>query len=144
MTRSFTDETDVDELLDSAQKVIFAISENKLRPAFYPVKDILKDTIRNIEKLYEKKEHVTGVPTGFIDLDDMTAGFQKGDLIIVAGRPSMGKTAFALNLGQHASMHADQKSGVAIFSLEMSKEQLVTRLLCSESRSMPAACGPAI
>ena len=134
VTQSFTDETDVDELLDNAQKAIFAISENKLRPAFFPVKDILKDTIRNIEKLYEKKEHVTGVPTGFIDLDGMTAGFQKGDLIIVAGRPSMGKTAFALNLGQHAAMHADQKRGVAIFSLEMSKEQLVTRLLCSESK----------
>lgn len=134
VTQSFSDETNVDELLDSAQKAIFAISENKLRPAFFPVKDILKDTIRNIEKLYEKKEHVTGVPTGFIDLDGMTAGFQKGDLIIVAGRPSMGKTAFALNLGQHAAMHADQKRGVAIFSLEMSKEQLVTRLLCSESK----------
>jgi len=134
VTRSFSDVTDVDELLDNAQKVIFEISENKLRPAFFPVKDILKDTIRNIEKLYEKKEHVTGVPTGFLDLDGMTAGFQKGDLIIVAGRPSMGKTAFALNLGQHAAMHADQKRGVAIFSLEMSKEQLVTRLLCSESK----------
>ena len=134
VTKSFSDETDVDELLDHAQKTIFAISENKLRPAFYPVKDILKDTIRNIEKLYEKKEHVTGVPTGFVDLDGMTAGFQKGDLIIVAGRPSMGKTAFALNLGQFAAMHADQKRGVAIFSLEMSKEQLVTRLLCSESK----------
>ena len=134
VTQSFTDETEVDELLDNAQKAIFEISENKLRPAFFPVKDILKDTIRNIEMLYEKKEHVTGVPTGFIDLDDMTAGFQKGDLIIVAGRPSMGKTAFALNIAQHAAMHADQKRGVAIFSLEMSKEQLVTRLLCSESK----------
>ncbi len=134
VTRSFSDESDIDELLDNAQKAIFAISENKLRPAFFPVKDIVKDAIRSIEKLYEKKEHVTGVPTGFLDLDGMTAGFQKGDLIIVAGRPSMGKTAFALNLGQHAAMHSDKKTGVAIFSLEMSKEQLVTRLLCSEAR----------
>src|SRR5512138_567151 len=128
VTQSFDEQSNVDELLDRAQKVIFEISENKLRPAFFPVKDILKDTIRSIERLYEKKEHVTGVPTGFIDLDGMTAGFQKGDLVIVAGRPSMGKTAFALNLGQNASIHTEQKTAVAIFSLEMSKEQLVTRL----------------
>jgi len=134
VTKSFDEQSNVDELLDHAQKTIFEISENKLKPAFFPVKDILKDTIRNIEKLYEKKDHVTGVPTGFLDLDGMTAGFQKGDLIIVAGRPSMGKTAFALNLGQNASIHSDQKTAVAIFSLEMSKEQLVTRLLCSESK----------
>ena len=134
VTQSFDEQSSVDELLDRAQKVIFEISENKLRPAFFPVKDILKDTIRSIERLYEKKEHVTGVPTGFLDLDGMTAGFQRGDLIIVAGRPSMGKTAFALNLAQNASMHAEPRSAVAIFSLEMSKEQLVTRLLCSESR----------
>src|SRR5512138_1721182 len=128
VTKSFDEQSNVDELLDHAQKTIFEISENKLKPAFFPVKDILKDTIRNIEKLYEKKDHVTGVPTGFLDMDSMTAGFQKGDLIIVAGRPSMGKTAFALNLGQNAAIHADQKTSVAIFSLEMSKEQLVTRL----------------
>jgi replicative DNA helicase len=134
VTQSFDEQSSVDELLDRAQKVIFEISENKLRPAFFPVKDILKETIRSIERLYEKKEHVTGVPTGFIDLDGMTAGFQRGDLVIVAGRPSMGKTAFALNLAQHASMHGEPRSAVAIFSLEMSKEQLVTRLLCSESR----------
>ncbi|HZV82637.1 MAG TPA: replicative DNA helicase [Geobacteraceae bacterium] len=134
VTNSFDEQSSVDELLDQAQKTIFEISENKLKPAFFPVKDILKDTIRNIEKLYEKKDHVTGVPTGFLDLDGMTAGFQKGDLVIVAGRPSMGKTAFALNLGQNAAIHADQKTSVAIFSLEMSKEQLVTRLLCSESK----------
>jgi len=134
VTKSFNEQTNVEELLDSAQKAIFEISENKLRPAFYHVKDLVGTTIRTIEKLYEKKEHVTGIPTGFIDLDGMTAGFQKGDLIIVAGRPSMGKTAFALNLGQHASIHTEEKTGVAIFSLEMSKEQLVTRLLCSEAK----------
>jgi replicative DNA helicase len=134
VTQSYDEQADVDELLDMAQKTIFEISENKLRPAFYPVGDILKETIRNIEKLYEKKEQVTGVPSGFIDLDGMTSGLQRGDLIIVAGRPSMGKTAFALNLGQYAAIHAEQKSAVAIFSLEMSKEQLVTRLLCSEAR----------
>jgi replicative DNA helicase len=134
VTRGFDDQIEVEELIDSAQKVIFEISENKLRPAFFPVGDIVKDAIRNLELLYEQKEHVTGVPTGYLDLDDKTAGFQRGDLIIIAGRPSMGKTAFALNIAQHAAMHNELKHPVAVFSLEMSKEQLVTRLLCSESR----------
>ena len=134
VTSGYEEGTEVEQLLDNAQKAIFEISENKLRPAFYPVSAILKDTFKNIEFLYEKKEHVTGVPTGYIDLDKMTAGFQRGDLIIIAGRPSMGKTAFALNVGQYAAIHADNPAPVAVFSLEMSKEQLVTRLLCSESR----------
>src|SRR5512136_404619 len=134
VTSGYDDHMEVAELLDNAQKVIFEISENKLRPAFFPVSAVLKDTIKNIELLYEKKEHITGVPTGFVDVDDKTAGFQRGDLIIIAGRPSMGKTAFALNIAQYASLHSDQKVPAAIFSLEMSKEQLVTRLLCSEAR----------
>ena len=91
VTRGFDDQVGVEELLDQAQQTIFEISENKLRPAFYPVGAILKDTIRNLELLYEKKEHVTGVPTGFMDLDEKTAGFQRGDLIIIAGRPVHGK-----------------------------------------------------
>ncbi len=134
VTQSYEEQSDVNELLDLAQKSIFAISENKLRPSYYPVGSILKETIRNIEQLYERKEHLTGVSSGFIDLDNMTAGLQKGDLIIIAGRPSMGKTAFALNVAQNAAIHSSQKTPVAVFSLEMSKEQLVTRLLCSESR----------
>ena len=134
VTQSYEEQSDVNELLDLAQKSIFAISENKLRPSYYPVGSILKETIRNIEQLYERKEHITGVPTGYLDLDNMTAGLQKGDLVIIAGRPSMGKTAFALNVAQNAAIHSSQKTAVAIFSLEMSKEQLVTRLLCSESR----------
>ncbi len=134
VTQSYEEQSDVNELLDLAQKSIFAISENKLRPSYYPVGSILKETIRSIEQLYERKEHITGVSTGFIDLDTMTAGLQKGDLVIIAGRPSMGKTAFALNVAQNAAIHSSQKTAVAIFSLEMSKEQLVTRLLCSESR----------
>lgn len=134
VTRGYDEETTVDELLDGAQKTIFEISENKLRPAFTPVGTILKDTFKRIETLYEKKEHVTGVPTGFYDLDKMTAGFQPGDLIIIAGRPSMGKTAFSLNIAQYAAAHADPPLPVAVFSLEMSKESLVMRLLCSESR----------
>ena len=84
------------------------------------------------------------MPTGFIDLDEMTAGFQRGDLIIIAGRPSMGKTAFALNIAQYAAMHGEQQTPTVIFSLEMSKEQLVTRLLCSRiaGRCQPAANRP--
>jgi replicative DNA helicase len=134
ITQGHDEQSDIDQLLDSAQKVIFDISENKLKPAFYQINAILKDTIKNIETLYEKKEHVTGVPTGYVDLDEKTAGFQRGDLIIIAGRPSMGKTAFALNIAQYAAIHSDPAQPVAVFSLEMSKEQLVTRLLCSEAR----------
>jgi replicative DNA helicase len=134
VTNGYEGAMEIEEMLDTAQKVIFELSENKLRPAYYPVSAILKDTIKSIEFLYEKKEHVTGVPTGFTDLDKMTAGFQRGDLIIIAGRPSMGKTAFALNIAQYAGIHADVPQPVLVFSLEMSKEQLVTRLLCSEAR----------
>src|SRR5204862_1869036 len=94
--------------------------------------EVLVDSIRTIERLYEQKQAVTGVPSGFHDLDNLTAGFQPSDLVIVAGRPSMGKTALCLNIAEHAALRADV--GVAIFSLEMSKEQLALRMLCSESR----------
>ena len=90
------------------------------------------DSMKAIEEMYERKELVTGVPTGFVDLDRMTAGLQPADLIIIAGRPSMGKTAFALNIAQYAALNT--KTGVAVFSLEMSKEQLALRLLCAEAR----------
>ncbi|MBU5636934.1 replicative DNA helicase [Geomonas sp. Red69] len=134
VSNGFEDKVEVEELLDSAQKVIFEISENKLRPSYYKVSDILKDTIKNIELLYEKKELVTGVPTGYTDLDKLTAGFHAGDLVIIAGRPAMGKTTFALNVAQYASVDSEKKFPAAIFSLEMPKEQLVERLLCSASR----------
>ncbi|MCK4503862.1 MAG: replicative DNA helicase [Desulfuromonadales bacterium] len=122
---------DMEEILDQAEKAIFEISENRIRPSYYPVKDILKDTFKSIELLYERKELVTGVPTGYHDLDKMTAGLQPSDLVIVAGRPSMGKTAFALNVVEYATTHADKPVPAVIFSLEMSKEQLVQRMLCS-------------
>ncbi len=122
---------DMEEILDRAEKSIFEISENRSRPSFFPVRDILKDTFKAIEKLYERKELITGVPTGYHDLDKMTAGLQPSDLIIVAGRPSMGKTAFALNLIEYATSNADNPVPAVIFSLEMSKEQLVQRMLCS-------------
>src|SRR5262249_42533973 len=92
------------------------------------------ESIRLIEQLYERKELVTGVPTGFIDLDRITAGLQPSDLIVIAARPSMGKTALALNIAAHAAVYADPPSGVAFFSLEMSKKQLVLRMLCAEAR----------
>src|SRR5262249_29623834 len=123
---------DVDQFLDEAEHKIFEISERKVRPQFHRIRDIMVDSMKAIEQLYERKELVTGVATGFIDLDRMTAGLQPSDLIVVAGRPSMGKTAFALNLAQYAAL--GPKVGVAIFSLEMSKEQLVLRMLCSEAR----------
>ncbi len=125
---------DMEVVLDRAEKAIFEIAENRTRPSYFPVRDILKDTFRNIEQLYERKELVTGVPTGYTDLDKMTAGLQPGDLLIVAGRPSMGKTAFALNLIEYATAHSEKKVPAVVFSLEMSKEQLVQRLLCSVAR----------
>ncbi|MDD2319806.1 MAG: replicative DNA helicase [Geobacteraceae bacterium] len=134
VTDGYDDQSEIEELLDKAQKSIFEIAEDRIKTPYYQVNLILKDTIKYIGELYEKKESTTGVPTGFIDLDLKTAGFQPGDLIIIAGRPSMGKTAFALNIAQYSAIHAEPRHSVVIFSLEMSKEQLVTRLLCSESR----------
>ncbi|MBI3388562.1 MAG: replicative DNA helicase [Deltaproteobacteria bacterium] len=131
-TRGYESQADVDQFLDDAEHKIFEISERKVRPTFFRIRDIMVDSMRAIEQLYERKELVTGVPSGYVDLDKMTAGLQPSDLIVIAGRPSMGKTAFALNIAAYAAMHAD--TGVAIFSLEMSKEQLVLRMLCSEAR----------
>ena len=125
---------DMEEILDKAEKAIFEIAENRIRPSYFPVKDILKDTFKSIELLYERKELVTGVPTGYHELDKMTAGLQPSDLVIVAGRPSMGKTAFALNVIEYATTHADKPVPAVVFSLEMSKEQLVQRMLCSLAR----------
>ena len=132
LTKSYDTGAAVDEVLDEAEHAIFEIAENKIRPAFSPIKDIIKDSFKTIEKLFERKDLITGVPTGFAKIDDLTSGLQKSELIIVAGRTSMGKTAFALNIAQHAAMEAGIH--VAIFSLEMSKEQLAMRMLSSEAR----------
>jgi len=123
---------DVDGVLDKAEHSIFEISENKVRPSFFPMRDIVKDSFRSIEDLYARKELITGVPTGFEKIDDLTSGLQKSELIIIAGRPSMGKTAFALNIALHAAKEAQMPA--AVFSLEMSKEQLAFRLLASEAK----------
>ncbi|PKN20046.1 MAG: replicative DNA helicase [Deltaproteobacteria bacterium HGW-Deltaproteobacteria-6] len=124
--------SDVDQVLDKAEHNIFEISENKVRPSFYPIKDIVRESFRAIEDLFTRKELITGVATGFEKFDDMTSGLQNSDLIIIAGRPSMGKTAFALNIAQFAAL--ETQTPVAIFSLEMSKEQLAFRMLASEAK----------
>jgi replicative DNA helicase len=130
-TRGYEEQGNVEEFLDRAEKVIFDISEKKIKASFVAVGDMIKDTLKTVEKLYERKEMVTGVPTGYEDLDRLTAGLQPSDLIIVAGRPGMGKTAFALNIATNAAFTG---IGAALFSLEMAKEQLVLRMLCSEAR----------
>ncbi len=125
---------EVESSLDWAESEIFKIANMKSRPSFFATKDIIKDTIKTIENLFNRKEQITGVPTGFVDLDNMTSGLQGGDLVIIAGRPSMGKTAFCLNLMEYATIHTKTPIPAAIFSLEMSKEQLVQRMLCSVAR----------
>jgi len=123
---------EVDDTLDRAEQRIFQIAQASQRQGFVWIKEILWPTFERIEELQSSPGSVTGVASGFADLDNMTAGFQKGDLIIVAGRPSMGKTALAMNFAQHAAI--DKEVPVAVFSLEMSKESLVQRLLCAEGR----------
>ena len=131
-SRCYEEQGDIDTLVDDAEQNIFEISRTKSNQDFQPLSKIMPETFERIEKLAEKKELITGVPTGFDDLDKLTAGFQPSDLIILAGRPSMGKTALAMNIVQNASIF--NKVPVAVFSLEMSKEQLGLRLLCSVSR----------
>jgi len=132
ITQSYEDRSDVEIFIDEAERAIFEISERRIKPSFYPIREIVKQSFKTIERLFERKELVTGVPSGFRELDQKTAGFQPSDLIIVAGRPSMGKTAFCLNVAQYAAI--EKKTPIVIFSLEMSKEQLVIRMLCSEAR----------
>jgi replicative DNA helicase len=132
VTSSFEQRFPANELLDKAEEAIFAISDRRLKKSFVSVREMMKATMEQIEERARLRNPITGVPTGFMDLDLKTSGFQKSDLIIVAGRPSMGKTAFCLNVAENAAM----KHGlpVAVFSLEMSKEQLIQRLLCSQAR----------
>jgi len=129
---SYNDSLDLDIILDKSQSLIFNITQQRIKTPFVHIKDVLKETFEHIESLYEKKEHVTGVPTGFTQLDRLTSGFQPSDLIVIAGRPSMGKTSLALNIAQYAAVEA--RIPLAIFSLESAKEQLVERMLCSEAR----------
>ncbi len=123
-------EDEVEEILNEAEKNILEVAQRKNTGAFVSIKDVLVDAYDNIEQLQNKKGDITGIPTGFVELDRMTAGFQRNDLIIVAARPSVGKTAFALNIAQNVATKTDEN--VAIFSLEMGAEQLVMRMLCAE------------
>ena len=122
---------DVEMIIDNSEKKIFEVMQKKNQKGYSSIKDILVDTFTELEQLYNRKQHVTGVPTGFADLDLRTAGLHNSDLILVAARPAMGKSAFALNIATNAAVRANIP--VAIFSLEMSKEQMVNRILCSEA-----------
>ena len=122
---------EVDDIMEGAEKRIFNLMQDKNQKGYAPIKDILVDSFTELEELYNRKQHITGVPSGFADLDYRTAGFHGSELILIAARPAMGKSAFALNIATHAAVRA--KTPVAIFSLEMSKEQMVNRILCSEA-----------
>ncbi|HEX4565289.1 MAG TPA: replicative DNA helicase [Vicinamibacterales bacterium] len=125
-------EEDADLILDGAEKAIFEIAEDRIREGFVPLRDLVQSSFATIEKLQQHKGLVTGVPTGFVDLDEMTSGLQPSDLVLVAARPSMGKTSLVLNIAQHIGTQTEMTVG--FFSLEMSKEQLFMRMLTSEAR----------
>jgi replicative DNA helicase len=132
ITHAYEGEQEADLLLDEAEKAIFEIAEDRIREGFVPLRDLVQQSFATIEQLQQHKGLVTGVPTGFVDLDEMTSGLQPSDLIILAARPSMGKTSLVLNIAQHVGVHAGMTVG--FFSLEMSKEQLFLRMLTSEAR----------
>ena len=132
VTESYEDAEDVDTLLDRAEQAIFEIGQRKTAAGFVRINTLLTGTFRRIEQLSERKELVTGIPTGFKDFDSRTAGLQPSDLIIIAGRPGIGKSTFGLNIAEHVGVRV--RRPVAIFSLEMSKEQLVIRFLCSQAK----------
>ena len=133
--RGYEVDTNVDTFIDDAERMIFQIAEKKYRPSFFSIKDLVWESMKTIESLKSRVDGITGVATGFTDLDRMTGGLQPADLIVVAGRPSMGKTSFALNIAQYAAVAGDGETTlpVGVFSLEMSKEQLAMRLLSSEA-----------
>jgi replicative DNA helicase len=132
LAEAYEAEQEPDLLLDEAERSIFAIAEDRIRAGFVPLRDLVQSSFATIEKLQQHKGLVTGVPTGFLDLDEMTSGLQPSDLVLVAARPSMGKTSFVLNIAQHVGTSTTMTVG--FFSLEMSKEQLFMRMLTSEAR----------
>jgi replicative DNA helicase len=129
--RAYEASEQVEEVLDAAETSVFAIAERTIQGAFSSLKDVIKEDIATVQSRYERKELVTGITTGYRELDRLTSGLQRSDLTIIAGRPSMGKTAFALNMAENAALKGHP---VAFFSLEMSKEQLGLRLLCSQAK----------
>ena len=122
---------DVEDIMEGAEKKIFNIMQNNDKKSYSPIKDVLVESFTQLEELYNRKQHITGVPSGFVELDYKTAGFHGSDLVLIAARPAMGKSAFALNIATNAAVRSNVP--VAIFSLEMSKEQMVNRILCSEA-----------
>lgn len=131
VSTAYRAEEDADAILDQAEQEIFSIAEDRIHTGFVPVSDLVQGSFTTIEQLQAHKGMVTGIPSGFVDIDRLTSGFQASDLVIIAGRPSMGKTSFALNVAQHVGIKMDRHVGV--FSLEMSKEQLFMRMLTSEA-----------
>lgn len=129
---AYGDVEDVDTLVDQAERAIFEVSSKRTSQFFFPLRPLLNEAFEKIDTLYHEKGVTTGVDTGFADLNYITSGLQDGDLVIIAARPSMGKTSLALGIGQNAALRAGKS--VAVFSLEMSKEQLVQRMICSEAR----------
>src|SRR5689334_22652480 len=132
LTNAYEADQESDLILDEAESSIFAVADDRLKAGFVPMRDLVNDSFPKIEQLFEHKRLVTGVPTGFVDLDEMTRGLQGGDLIIVAARPSMGKTSLVLNIAQYVAVQPELTVG--FFSLEMSKESLFIRLLTSEAQ----------
>jgi len=132
LAEALEDQSPAEEVLDRAEQTIFEIAERIPRPSYVPLKDLVGESVETIEKLYDREARITGVPTGLTDLDDRTNGLQPSDLIILAARPSVGKTTLALNIARFAAV--EEKQVVAIFSLEMAKEQLATRLLCAQAK----------
>lgn len=132
--RAYDPSADAFELLDEAESEIFKISDSQLRKSASSMSDVLKETLARLESIHGQEEGITGIPSGFSRIDQMTGGWQPSDLIIIAARPSMGKTAFSLSIARNAALHKDNPVGVAFFSLEMSAQQLAQRLLTSEAR----------
>lgn len=137
MAMAFDDEEEPEMILDEAERQIFAIAEDRIKEGFVHIGEVAGKQLKVIDEIAGREQLVTGVATGFRDLDFMTSGLQRGDLIIVAARPSMGKTAFSMNMAQNAALHTQPHGGkavIGVFSLEMSKESLVQRMLCSQAR----------
>ena len=127
----YSQNEEIEKIIDNAEKKIFDIMQRKSQKGYESIKDILVDSFTELQELYNNKQHITGVATGFIDLDNKTAGFHKSDLILIAARPAMGKTAFALNIATNAAINSN--TPVVVFSLEMSKEQCANRILCAQA-----------
>ena len=132
LTNAYEADQESDIVLDEAESAIFAVADDRLKAGFVPMRELVKESFPKIEQLFEQKRLITGVPTGFVDLDEMTRGLQGGDLVIVAARPSMGKTSLVLNIAQYVATQPDHSVG--FFSLEMSAQQLFIRLLTAEAR----------